>query len=76
MPLVKSNPTGPPQPGPVVCEDLEGDLGSPEPRKRREAARLLAGFPESVAVLGERLPIETDTAVRETILTSLGRIGG
>lgn len=58
--------------------DLQGlivELSAAEPSARRWAARDLATNPAASAALAERLYVESDTSVREVLLTSLTCIG-
>ncbi|MDO9142238.1 MAG: HEAT repeat domain-containing protein [Methylobacter sp.] len=54
---------------------LVAELEADDSTARRWAARDLAEFPESVEVLVRRLKYEGDPSVRETILTTLIRLG-
>ncbi|AWM93734.1 PBS lyase [Pseudomonas sp. 31-12] len=54
----------------LLCE-----LAAAEPSARRWAARDLASTPAASTALAERLYVETDTSVREVLLTSLTCIG-
>ncbi len=54
---------------------LVAELAMENPTARRWAARDMMEFPESVEVLVRRLKCEDDPSVRETILTTLIRLG-
>lgn len=59
--------------------DLPGlltQLKSPDPERRRWAARDLGAHPKAVAALGDQLLQEKDAGVRWALFTSLGAIGG
>ncbi|MCB1739112.1 MAG: HEAT repeat domain-containing protein, partial [Gammaproteobacteria bacterium] len=56
---------------PALIESLQ----AVEPEKRRWAARDLAGCPEAVDALCDRLEVEHDESVRQAILNALMRIG-
>lgn len=53
---------------------LQQQLGDPDPRQRRLAARDLGAYPQSALNLGQALAAETDTSVREALFNSLGQI--
>jgi HEAT repeat protein len=55
--------------------NLRSDLESPDSDRRRNAVRLAARRGEA-DVLADHLAVESDPGIRETILTSLVRIGG
>ena len=57
------------------CDNLARSLDDASAEVRRWAARDLVDCPGSSAVLVARLPLETDAAVREVILTTLTRMG-
>jgi hypothetical protein len=57
------------------CADLLVGLSDSNATTRRWAARDLVDCPEGAAALVERLKIETETSVREVILTTLTRLG-
>ena len=46
---------------------LQQQLGDPDPRQRRLAARDLGAYPQSALNLGQALAAETDTSVREAV---------
>jgi HEAT repeat protein len=50
---------------------LIGQLGDPDPDRRREAALGLDGVAEAVTPLLERVAVETEPAVRDAVLTTL-----
>ena len=73
MALVRKQPVAP-APAPAAGDPraaLEGATAA----GRREAAHLLAGDPDAVDPLADRLGREADNSVREAILLALGRIG-
>jgi HEAT repeat protein len=73
MALVRKQPVTP-APAPAAGDPraaLEGATAA----GRREAAHLLAGDPDAVDLLADRLGREADKSVREAILLALGRIG-
>ena len=53
---------------------LQQQLGDPDPRQRRLAARDLGSFPAAALNLGQALAAESDTSVREALFNSLGQI--
>ncbi|WP_170263541.1 HEAT repeat domain-containing protein [Blastochloris sulfoviridis] len=55
---------------------LLDDLESTDPAARRNAARLLAGQRDSVDALADRLRVESEPSVVETLLTAIGRTDG
>jgi HEAT repeat protein len=55
---------------------LLGQLRDERPEVRRWAALDLAAFPDAASTLCARLEAETETAVREALLTALIEIGG
>jgi HEAT repeat protein len=57
------------------CASLELQLSDQNPTARRWAARDLASCPESSAALVEQLQQESDSSVREIILTTLTQLG-
>lgn len=57
------------------CASLELQLSDPNPSARRWAARDLAACPDSSAALVDQLQQESNSAVREIILTTLTQIG-
>jgi HEAT repeat protein len=75
MPLIRkpAEPLAHPD-GPDLHTAMAG-LRSPDADVRWTAARVLAAFPMSVAVLGDAAVVETDARVREAMFTSLARIG-
>ncbi|HEY6516333.1 MAG TPA: HEAT repeat domain-containing protein [Steroidobacteraceae bacterium] len=74
MPLVR-RPTQPaPHPKPGAAAVITG-LESVNPEERWTAARAAADLPDSASALAAALPQETDSRVREAMLTSLARIG-
>lgn len=78
MPLVKSSDSLPELPAQTAAFDaarLSRDLESPDIDTRRLAVREAArmGYAD---LLADRLKVETNGGLRETILTSLVRIGG
>lgn len=78
MALRKSNPTPlhPVQPRqhPRDLLGLQQQLGDPDPRQRRLAARDLAAFPQATLGLGQALAVETDASVREALFTALASL--
>jgi HEAT repeat protein len=57
------------------ADGLLAALADPDATVRRWAARDLAAHPQAARLLAERLPLETDAAVRDAILASLTAIG-
>ena len=57
------------------CSSLEQQLSDPNPTARRWAARDLAFCPDSSTALADRLQHESDSSVREIILTTLTQLG-
>lgn len=53
---------------------LQQQLGDPDPRQRRLAARDLGAHPQAALSLGQALAVETDGAVREALFTSLATL--
>lgn len=78
MALRKSTPTPlhPVQPRqhPRDLLGLQQQLGDPDPRQRRLAARDLAAFPQATLGLGQALAVETDASVREALFTALASL--
>lgn len=74
MGLIRSH-TGPQpervRPGGPAIEALLRELDDPESDRRREAALGLEGVVEAVPAMLDRVPVETDPAVRDTLLTTL-----
>lgn len=79
MPLIRPASSVAADVPPAVAEPerdaLLADLSHPDADTRRGAARQLGRLGETGRLL-DRLPVETDLAVREAILTSLIRRGG
>ncbi len=72
MALVRKHPAAAPAP---VRGDPRAALEGVTAAERREAAHRLAGDPDAVDPLADRLAREADKSVREAILLALGRIG-
>jgi HEAT repeat protein len=78
MPLIRTRTNSEDQAAEVVTLDLSflrSDLESPDSDRRRNAVRLAARRGEA-ELLADHLAAESDPDIRETILTSLVRIGG
>jgi HEAT repeat protein len=78
MPLIRSSAAIEDPDATVVTLDrtkLRADLESPDEEVRRTAVRLATRLGEA-EILARRLEDESDAGLRETILTSLVRIGG
>jgi len=74
MPLVRKPAQAAGQPKASLAEVL-ARLGSANPDERWAAARAAAGLPDAAAALAAALPQESDSRVREAMLTGLARIG-
>jgi HEAT repeat protein len=76
MPLIRkpADDATPPTAG-LDFEQARSRLKDAAPDARRAAARALAAFPQAAALLGAAAGTETDERVRETLFTSLARIG-
>ncbi len=72
MALVRKQPVAP---APAPAGDPRAALEGATAAGRREAAHRLAGDPDAVDPLADRLGREADRSVREAILLALGRIG-
>jgi HEAT repeat protein len=78
MPLIRTRTESQDQVAEVVPIDaasLRRDLESPDGDRRRNAVRLAARRGEAALIAGH-LAVESDPGIRETMLTSLVRIGG
>lgn len=80
MALRKTSPTPlhPVQPRqhPRDLPGLQQQMGDPDPRLRRLAARDLAHYPAAALALGHALSVEADASVREALFTSLAAVAG
>lgn len=74
MPLVRKPAHPAEHRKPAPAEVLAG-LVSASPEERWDAARAAGELPQAAAALAAALPQETDVRVRETMFTSLVRIG-
>jgi HEAT repeat protein len=65
-----------PLPPPTADKTVPADLASPDPARRRQAARELAADATAAAALAARLDVETEPSVRQALFGSLVDIGG
>lgn len=69
MGLVRRTAEAPPEP--ATPESATAQLADADPDRRRQAALLLDGVADAVPELLRRVPVETDPAVRDAVLTTL-----